>query len=339
SCSSSGFERVSNSGRSGQVFGKSIIKLIGLVFAGAIALAGGAELLASVVGVVLAFRASNPFPLILVITVTMVLLRIVKSQKEETPVKMILNIVAYAATGYLIVVGFVIALPYGLMASIATAIATSIVVSVIGDPASISTQIKNYIPFTLGNSFQGVSRKVVQTSDGSSFLVNSSSTIIIIKPQDRHKVVELMRDRSLLPISLTHFEDIDVLFISKMENRALFNHVNSLLSSYDIQPESKAPALLSEAIQMIPIIDEQNGFPMKEYRLARDKKTVQDLLTNWPPRMTVFPSEKGLMVLVPYSEVVGLNVETLKRGYESEILLHRDFTSILEAGESVESAA
>lgn len=321
------------------MFGKSIIKLIGLVFAGAIALAGGAELLASVVGVVLAFRAGNPFPLILVITVTVILLRIVKSQTEDTPVRMILNIVAYAATGYLIVVGFVIALPYGLMASIATAIATSIVISVIGNPASIATQVKSYIPFALSSSLQGVSRRVVQARDGSSFMLNSSNSIIIIKPRDRQKVVELMRDRSLLPISLTHFEDIDVLFISKMENSTSFDHVNSLLTSYGIQPEGKAPALLSEAVQMIPIIDEQNGFLMKDYRLARDQKTVQNLLESWPPRMTVFPSDKGLRVLVPYSEVVGLNVVTLKRGYESEILLHRDFTSIQEVGESVESAA
>ena len=64
------------------MFGKSIIKLIGLIFAGAIALAGGAELLASVVGVVLAFRSGNPFPLLLVGIVTVILLRIVKRQKS-----------------------------------------------------------------------------------------------------------------------------------------------------------------------------------------------------------------------------------------------------------------
>jgi len=116
------------------VFGKSIIKLIGLIFAGAIALAGGAELLASVVAVVVAFRAGNPFPLFLVGFVTIVLLRVVKKQTEDTPVKMILNIVAYAATGYLVVVAFVVALPFGLVASIATAIVTSVIVSFIGDP-------------------------------------------------------------------------------------------------------------------------------------------------------------------------------------------------------------
>jgi hypothetical protein len=38
-------------------------------------------------------------------------------------------------------------------------------------------------------------------------------------------------------------------------------------------------------------------------------------------------------------EVTGLNVEPIKQGYESEVLLHRNFTTIREVIESVESAA
>ncbi|MHA2081879.1 MAG: hypothetical protein ACW99H_12125, partial [Candidatus Thorarchaeota archaeon] len=280
------------------MFGKSIIKLIGLIFAGAIALAGGAELLASVVGVVLAFRAGNPFPLLLVGIVTIILLRVVKKQTEETPVKMILNIVAYAATGYLVVVAFVVALPYGLMASIVTAIATSVVISFIGDPSSILSQVQNYVPSTLGGSINGLPKRVVQTEDGSSFTVNFTNSVIVINPDHRDKVVDLMRDRSLLPTSLTHFEDLDVLFISNEGDRTMFERVNSLLNSYGIETKGPVPALLAEALQMLPIIDEQNGLSMKEYRLAKDEKTISDLLSLWPARMTIFPTEQGLRVLV-----------------------------------------
>jgi hypothetical protein len=333
------------------VFGKSIIKLIGLIFAGAIALAGGAELLASVVGVVLAFRAGNPFPLLLVGIVTIILLRVVKKQTEETPVKMILNIVAYAATGYLVVVAFVVALPYGLMASIVTAIATSVVISFIGDPSSILSQVQNYVPSTLGGSINGLPKRVVQTEDGSSFTVNFTNSVIVINPDHRDKVVDLMRDRSLLPTSLTHFEDLDVLFISNEGDRTMFERVNSLLNSYGIETKGSllnsygietkgpVPALLAEALQMLPIIDEQNGLSMKEYRLAKDEKTISDLLSLWPARMTIFPTEQGLRVLVPDIDVIGFNVEPLKQGHESEVLLHRDFTSIREVKESVESPA
>jgi hypothetical protein len=316
------------------VFGKSIIKLIGLVFAGAIALAGGAELLASVVGVVLAFRAGNPIPLVIVAIVTIVLLKILKKQEEETPVKMILNIVAYAATGYLVVVSFVIALPYGLVASIATAIATSVVISLIGDPSSLTIHFQDYLP----TSVNGLSKRIVRTGDGSSFTVNSSNSIIIINSDHREKIVELMRDRTLLPISMTHFEDVDVLFITTGRERSTFDRVNTVLDSYGIETKGPAPALLTEAIQMLPIIDEQNGLMMKEYRLAKDEKTVESLLSMWPVRMTIFPTEMGLRILVPDFEVTGLNVEQLKQGYESEVLLHRDFTSIREVMKSIESA-
>ena len=321
------------------MFGKSIIKLIGLIFAGAIALAGGAELLASVVGVVLAFRSGNPLPLLFVGILTIILLRIVKKQTEETPIKMILNIVAYAATGYLVVVAFVIALPYGLVASVVTAITTSVVISFIGDPSSILSQIQDYLPSTLGGPINGLSKRVVHTGDGSTFTVNSTHSVIVINSDHRDKVVELMRERSLLPISLTHFEDLDVLFISKDGDRSMFERVNSLLNSYGIETKGPVPALLAEAIQMLPIIDEQNGLLMKEYRLATDEKTILELLSLWPTRMTVFPTENGLRVLVPDMEVMGFNVEPLKLGHESEVLLHRDFRSIVEVKESVESSA
>ena len=321
------------------MFGKSIIKVIGLVIAGSIALAGGAELLASVVGVVIAFRTGNPFPLIAIVLVTIALLRLVKSQKEETSVKMILNIVGYAATGYLVVVAFVIALPYGLVASIATAVTTSIVISFVGNPSSLTNQFKDVLPTAFGDSIHGLSKRVVRTGDGSSFTVNSTNTVIIVNSEHRNKVVDLMRDRLLLPISLTHFEDLDVLFVSTGKNHSMFERVNSLLEAYGIETMNPMPTLLSEAIQMIPLIDEQNGLAMREYRLARDEKTIEKLLARWPTRMTVFPTESGLRILVPDMEVIGYNVEPLRQGYESEVLLHRDFTSTQEVKESVESTA
>ncbi|MHA2160630.1 MAG: hypothetical protein ACXABE_17180, partial [Candidatus Thorarchaeota archaeon] len=100
------------------MLGKGLIKIIGFIIAGAIALAAGAELLASVVSVVLSFRGGNPFPLISIVIITVVLIRLVQRRSEETPVKMILNIAAYAATGYVAVVAFVIGLPYGLVAGV-----------------------------------------------------------------------------------------------------------------------------------------------------------------------------------------------------------------------------
>jgi hypothetical protein len=268
-----------------------------------------------------------------------VLLRVVKRLTEDTPVKMILNIVSYAATGYLVVVAFVVALPFGLVASIATAITTSVIVSFIGDPSSLMVQVQEFLPQSHMNPISNLSKRVVQTGDGSTFIVNSSNSIIVINSDYRNRVVELMRTRSRLPISLTHFEDLDVLFIATDRDRSMFDRVSTLLRAHEIETKGPTPALLAEAIQMIPIIDEQNGLMMKGYRITKDEKTVENLLSLWPVRMTIFPTEGGLKVLVPEHEATGLNVEPLKQGYESEVLLQRNFTSIREVVESVESSA
>ena len=53
--------------------------------------------------------------------------------------------------------------------------------------------------------------------------------------------------------------------------------------------------------------------------------------------MTVFPSESGVMILVPDYVSTGLNVEKLTSGYEPEIVLNRDFTSLVEVVKPDES--
>ncbi len=318
------------------MFGKGLIKIIGLIIAGAIALAAGAQLLASVVSVVLSFRNGNPFPLLGAILFTVVLLRLLQRQHEDTPAKLLLNIAAYAATGYVVVVAFVIALPYGLVASVLAAVFTSASCSILGNLSSVIKQIHEIIPgATLGTRIDGLTKRLVPVGDGTSFAVNAEHTVILVDHSQHDKVVKLMRDRPLLPISLSHFEECDTLFITT-DDIALVNRVYSLLNDVDIKT-SAAPPLLAEAVQMIPIIDEQNGLPMHDYRLARDKKSVSDLLSTWPLRMIVFPSELEVMILVPDNVSTGLNVEKLKQGHESEILLNRNFTSLREVSLAVES--
>jgi len=118
------------------MIGKGITKLIGYAIAGAIALVAGTELLVSVVSVVLAFRMGNITPLLGVIILTVGLLLVVKRVSEESPTRLIMNILAYAASGYLAVVTFVIVLPYGLIFSGIAA----------GVTAGICSFIKNHRP-------------------------------------------------------------------------------------------------------------------------------------------------------------------------------------------------
>jgi hypothetical protein len=316
------------------LFGKGLIKIVGLIIGGAIALAAGAELLASVVSVVISFRAGNPLPLTTVVVITVVLLRLLKRQSEDTPFKLILNIAAYAASGYVAVVAFVIGLPFGLVAAVIASIFAVVVCSLMGDPSSVLEQLKLGIP--LGMRFDGLAKRAVPVGNGMSFTLNESHNLIMVDKSEREKIVQLMRDRPRLPISLTHLEDSDVLYITT-DDQALVEGIRILLSSARIDTSGSPTPLLSEVIQMIPIIDERNGLFTRNYRLARDERSVSDLLVASPVRMTVFPSDSGPMILVPDSVSTGLFVDTLPKGNEHDILLNRNFKSLREESKQIES--
>lgn len=318
------------------MFGKGVIKLIKYAVAGAIALVVGAELLASVVSIVLAFRLGDISPLLVAIVLTVVLLLIVNRVSEDSPTRLILNILGYAAISYLVVVAFVIVLPYGLIFAGIAAGATAGICSFIKDPGSLNPQIKQLISqMQTAGSLNGLVRqRVVAVSEGESFKLNASENILLLEKDSREKIIQVMRDRPLLPVSLTCYVDCDVLFIS-----AKFDQIINLINTLGIETKGTTSPLLAEAIQMIPIIDSQNGLKMENYCLARDEKAVTELISLAPTRMTVFPTISGLAVLVPDMDAPGLLVEQLEQGTEVDVLLHRNYSLLEEVEKPVETAA
>ncbi len=316
------------------MLGKGIMKLVGYAVTGAIALIVGAELLASVVSIVLAFRLGNFSPLLVVIVLTVVLLLIVNRVSEDSPTRLILNVFGYAAISYLVVVAFVIVLPYGLIFAGIAAGTTAGICSFIKDPGSLNTQFTQFISqMQTAGSLNGIRQRVVAVGEGESFKLNSFHNILLIEKGGREKIIQMMRDRPLLPVSLTCYVDCDVLFIS-----AKFDQIINLITNLGIEIRNTSP-LLAEAIQMIPIIDSQNGLKMDTYRLARDEKSITELLSLAPTRMTVFPTISGLVVLIPDMDAPGLLVEQLEQGTEADVLLHRNYSLLEEVEKPVETAA
>jgi hypothetical protein len=320
-----------------EVFGRGLIKIIGLAVGGAIALALGAELLSSVVSVVLAFRFGNSIPLFIVIVVTFGLILIKNNFQEETPSRMILKILSYFATCYLAVVAFVIALPYGLVMSIIIAGAVGVLSSVIGDNKELLSQVTQSIKQHSGPK-KHIS-KSIQIGDTQSYRLNTFHSILLLKPNVIEKVVQLMRERPLLAISLTHYEECDVLFIAEKSDSSKLNVITKLLRDRGIQGRSTASTLLSEAIQLVPVIDSKNGLKFEDYRYTRNNQVIDTLLKQLPTRLTIFPSSRGLGIIVPEIEAPGMEVEHLKQGFEADILLHRNYSSLEEVERQLESTA
>jgi len=319
------------------VFGKGLTKLISLTIAGAIALAAGAQLLASVVSVVLAFRFGNIVPLASVVILAVAVLLLASRVPEESSARTIIKILSYAVTGYLAVTAFVIALPFGLVMAIIVAGAVCVLSSIIGEHGTFWKQIRQSLQFE--SRFNSLSIRSVPAGDGRSFRLNSSHTIVILEEGTRERLVNLMKERPLLPISFTHFEDCDVLFITEKNDRTKYGRILNLLKESGIGIKGLASPLLAEAIQMVPILDSKNGLKLEDYRISRDDKTISSLLDQPPSRLTVFPSTDGLCVLIPEMEAPGLNVERLKQGCEVEILLERNYSHLREVEKPIESTA
>jgi hypothetical protein len=320
-----------------KLFGKGFMKIVGLAVGGAIALAAGAELLSSVVSIVLAFRFGNAMPLIIVVILTVGLILVTNHIPEETPSRTILKILSYAATCYLAVIAFVIALPYGLVMSIIAAGAVGVLSSTLGDQKMLFSQIKRSLESQ--NRANRLTARSIPIGDGQSFRLNKFHTIMLLESGVREKVVQLMKERPLLAISLTHYEECDALFVTEAEDPSKFDRVMKLLGDYDIVTRGFASALLAEAIQLVPILDSKNGLKFDDYRYTRDSQTIDTLLEQAPVRMTVFPSPQGLGVVVPDMEAPGMEVERLKHGHEANVLLHRNYSYLEEVDKQIESTA
>ena len=322
------------------LFGNVLTKMIVLVVGGAIVIAAGAELLASVASVVLAFRLGDFVPLLAIAVLTIVIQTLTNHVAYESRGFILMTALAYAITGYLAFTVFLIALPYGLIVSFLASGALC-VISSISRKQKLGIYWKQVMQSLSRsqNGHHGLPNRQVPLGDGTSFKLNSFHTVMILEEGGREGIVQLLRERPLLPVSFTHYEDCDVIFIADENDPMRCEQVMKLLKDSSIGVKGPASPLLAEAVQMVPILDSRNGLKFEDYRLTRDEKTISSLLVQAPSRMTVFPSPLGLGILIPAPEVPGMNVERLKRGCEADILLNREYSRLEEVEKSIESTA
>ncbi|MFW9911422.1 MAG: hypothetical protein ACFFEU_03070 [Candidatus Thorarchaeota archaeon] len=314
------------------MFGRGILKIIGLAIAGAIALAGGAQLLSSVAIVVTSFRSGNIIPLVIAISTTVVLMQLKRSLAKHT-LSGIIGILAYAASGYLAVITFVGLLPYGMVTSLLGAALTIIVCSLMYEPNNLREWMAT---LSTDSSVSRLSRN----SGVSSLSIGRevSHHIVLLPSESRQKVISLMRDRPLLPISLTHFNECDALFIDTKSERIDLAQIRDVLLTAGITIKSDASPLLREAILKVPLIDEKHGLSMAEYFLATDQDAVKHLIRNLPSRMIVFPSRTGPRVIYPESAAPGLISQRVPDGELANALLLHRYANLKEVNDTLANA-
>ena len=321
------------------MFGKSIIKLLGFTIAGALVLAGGAQILASAISIVLELRGGNPLPFLLVVGVTLLVLRLPYAFKDDSPLRAIQMILTYGVTAYLVVLVFVALLPFGLVVSFTGCSLTAIGCSVFNDPSDAKRFVKDLGVYRHLSS----SLKIRDTSasDFNSVLGHSDTDLrhmFLVPLGQEENVVNLMRERPLLPISLTRYEDFNVLVVKSGPDIRLLKQIKALLLAAEVDAMVAMSPLLLEAIQKLPLIDAQFGLSMGEFCYVSVPNTVEYLLRNWQTRMTVFPTENGPWVIVPESAVPGLKTGSIPMGREAEALLLHNYSSIKESADDSTAA-
>ncbi|MFX1260655.1 MAG: hypothetical protein ACFFAZ_01075 [Promethearchaeota archaeon] len=314
------------------MFGKGILKIIGLAIAGAVALAGGAQLLSSVALVVISFRSGNIIPLIIAVATTLALIQLKRLFAKHT-LSAILGILAYASSGYLAVVAFVGLLPYGMVSSLLGAALTIIGCSVMYD----SNNLKEWMAsMSTDSSISRLSRD--PRVSGPVISMDVSHHVVLLTPESREKVISLMRDRPLLPISLTHFNECDALFIDANSVRVNLTQIGDILLRANIIIKGDVSPLLREAILKVPLIDERNGLSMAEYCIATDQDAVNYLIRSLPSRMIVFPSKTGPRIIYPESAAPGLVSQRVPDGELANALLLHRYATLKEVNDTLANA-
>ncbi|MHA2067654.1 MAG: hypothetical protein ACXABY_25095 [Candidatus Thorarchaeota archaeon] len=310
------------------MFGKGVLKIIGLAMAGAMALAGGAQLLSSVAVVVIAFRSGDIIPLVLAVGTALALIQMRRLLSNHA-LSTIVGILAYAASGYIAVVAFVGLLPFGLVSSFIGAALTIVVCSLMHDPTLMNEWIAA-LSADSSVSWMGRSRGTSELK----LSLDVSHQMILLPPESREQVITLMKDRPLLPISLTHYTDCDVLFIDTNSKKTSSSQVRDILSRMNILSGRDASPLLREAILKVPLIDARHGLEMTDYCLAFEEDTVIHLLKNVPSRMIVFPCKTGLRIIYPESAAPGLISEKVPENELVNTLLLHSYAGLEEVKDS-----
>ena len=324
------------------MFGKSIFRLMVYALAGAVALFLGGQLLNSVALVVLAWRLGNVQPLVFVWVGTIIMLIITRKETKE-PLALLLSVVSWACIIYTGVVMLFVALPYGLIAAFLAMGGTIIGCSRIKEPGSIIKRFSALLEpaGSFAYSLPILGQASVSHNRFWASIDKLKMKAIFLPRSMRGRVLDLLRERPLLPVSITRYEECDIMMVRTEGEEKVLNQVLQALSEKGAGSMQVLSLFMTNAILSLPLIEDDMGVTMKEYRIAVEESTVAKLLEIWPNRITVFPNRKGLRVVIRGDVAPGFDLKQLPQGREAQVLLGRDIAQLPMGGVEVagESAA
>jgi hypothetical protein len=313
------------------MFGKTIMRMISYAVAGAIAVLLGGRLLTSVASVVIAWRLGNPIPLVVVGAGSAILVLLSRSE-ASTLSGMILNVLSWAASAYMSVVVFFVALPLGLVPSLLVMGLCLFAVGAMKNTRGIGNRVRAMVDLTVvaGNAIPMLAPTEPSDHWIWSFMQRRGFVSFLIPREGRHAILQLISERPLLPVSFTRFEDADILFVRN--GKAMASQILMLLHDTGVDGVEELSDLHTGALLSLPIIEKRDeGLSTDEYVFCREEATVSRLVETWPNRVTLYPSKAGVVVVARGITLTGFETQPIPRGLRSAVVIERD-VNLLETG-------
>ena len=292
-----------------------------------VAIIVGSTLLSTVSGYVAVLREGNYSPFIFLLFASTLLVFASERYKLENRITDILLKVLSALVSILLflVVFMWLYLPLGLVPAAVVTCGTILYLNIVRRPSMLREYWDSIALISVSLGPLALTDKAKL-----SYRVLKEYTAVVLPSGLLDMVLTLFKTRPHLPMILTHYEEMDVLYVKQ---KGLNNSIESLLALLDINETIRVSPLLSRLIVSLPILEEEYGLQLTDYRFVEDQTVVDKLLEIRPIRMSIIPHAEGPRLIVPSKDTLGMNVLEIPSEHLIRVVLGKDLTPFQQSEE------
>ena len=313
------------------MFGK-LYSLVKYVIIAVFILILASSLLDSVAMIAKANEQGNYLSFIIIAGITTVLVRMASKNRKQEISSLLIQITAGCSVIYLVFIVFTTStlimshsanMPAVTLASL---LLTIVYCKIVYEPPNLG----NMVGFIVASTRATMNTISIDARGDISVWASISSNfrILLLPEGSASSILELLKERPSLPVTLTHLEGFDYITIP---NDPLWQQrIEEILTRMQINVTRALP-LLELGVQAIPFFYQSHELEDIKYGLSTKDSVIEFLLKEWPVGLTVFPSSEGLRTVVPVQRVPGLELDQLSKTKTLRLLIHRD-TRIFQKG-------
>jgi hypothetical protein len=240
----------------------------------------------------------------------------------------LLDVAAYSSAVYLFIVVFLAAMLLGIVAVIVCSGFTVFLIQLVRNPTRIpgGMSVLSRVNTILTMSITLAGADTVNSGRVWRKVPKSGMRVVRVPGDARETVIEVLRERPLLPLSFTCLEDGLFLIVNNKTGEDWVSRIVELLEQVGVKGASLVSPLLEEAVLGLPLLESAHGIALSEYVIVEDKAATDKLIELWPSRMTVHPASQGLRIVVRAMDAAGLSVQRIPHGWETSVVVGRDLS-------------